>query len=326
MSFVLSWVWVSVFGPYGECFPGCAAITGPIYCQHNTSVLSCSIYGSLNLHFSSTSAPTINMRIIYLSYYCIYSNFILKSPLTHGISLLSTLTMKALFTLLAVVASTSLAHIQLDYPPPLRSKYNQLSTNIDWSMTEPLATSGSNYPCKGYLNDLGTQAGSSVATWPAGSSQKFSLVGTATHGGGSCQASLSVDGGTTFKVIHSYIGSCPLDSSYSFKVPSDAPTGAALFAWTWFNNIGNREMYMNCASVTIGAGSGTKITAFNSRPDIFLANVGEVGDDCSTIMNKDVDFPNPGLDVTRHSTALASPICPHKTSANLNSVITASRN
>jgi hypothetical protein len=223
--------------------------------------------------------------------------------------------MKALFTFLATMATASLAHMQLQYPPPLRSKYNQFSANIDWDMTSPLEASGSNYPCKGHLTDLGTQAGSSVATWSAGSSQNFTVVGVTTHGGGSCQASLSIDGGMTFKVIHSYIGNCPLASSYPFKVPSDTPTGPALFAWTWFNKIGNREMYMNCASVTIGVGSGTESTAFNSRPDVFSANVGNVGNNCGTSENFDVGFPCPGPDTTENSTAIAPPNCPHKATA-----------
>lgn len=138
--------------------------------------------------------------------------------------------MKALFTMVATMAAASLAHMQLKYPPPLRSKFNDFSAEIDWDMTSPLLSSSSNYPCKGYLADLETRAGNSVAIWSARSSQNFIVNGSTTHGGGSCQASLSIDEGKTFKVIHSYIGNCPLAPSYSFRVPSDTPTGAALFA------------------------------------------------------------------------------------------------
>ncbi|KFZ18657.1 hypothetical protein V501_01095 [Pseudogymnoascus sp. VKM F-4519 (FW-2642)] len=222
--------------------------------------------------------------------------------------------MKALFTLLATMATASLAHMQLKYPPPLRSKFNKFSAKIDWDMISPLLSSGSNYPCKGYLTDLGTRAGNSVAIWSAGSSQNFIVDGLTTHGGGSCQASLSIDEGRTFKVIHSYIGNCPLASSYPFRVPSDTPTGSALFAWTWFNKIGNREMYMNCARVTIGVGSGTETTAFNSRPNVFVANVGNIGNNCGTSENTDVDFPYPGPDTTENGAAIAPPNCPHEIS------------
>jgi len=66
----------------------------------------------------------------------------------------------------------------------------------------------------------------------------------APHGGGSCQFSLSYDNGVTFKVIHSIEGGCPLDAvmnKYSVKIPESAPAAErALFAWTWFNRIGNR--------------------------------------------------------------------------------------
>lgn len=60
--------------------------------------------------------------------------------------------------------------------------------------------------------------------------------GSATHAGGSCQASLSYDRGATWKVMTSYIGGCvgiqPGGSqSFSFTVPSDAPGGEALFGW-----------------------------------------------------------------------------------------------
>src|SRR5205085_6344412 len=61
----------------------------------------------------------------------------------------------------------------------------------------------------------------------------ISLAGSATHGGGSCQFSLSYDRGSTWAVIHSIIGGCPLNSAYTFSVPNNIPSGNALFAWTW---------------------------------------------------------------------------------------------
>ena len=66
----------------------------------------------------------------------------------------------------------------------------------------------------------------------------------APHGGGSCQFSLSYDNGATFNVIHSIEGGCPLDAvmnKYTVPIPDNAPAAdRALFAWTWFNRIGNR--------------------------------------------------------------------------------------
>ncbi|OAF59377.1 hypothetical protein VC83_04250 [Pseudogymnoascus destructans] len=162
----------------------------------------------------------------------------------------------------------------------------------------------------------------SVATWVAGSTQKFTVVGSITHKGGSCRASLSTDGGITFTVIQSYIGNCLLVSEFPFTVPSDTPTGPAVFSWTWFNKVGNREMYMNCASVTIssGSGSGPVDTAFSSRPDAFVTNVGK---GCSTLESIDLEFPDPGPDITVNSIGTTHPIgsCSHAvTKAGISSI------
>ncbi|EHK16770.1 uncharacterized protein TRIVIDRAFT_135791, partial [Trichoderma virens Gv29-8] len=206
-------------------------------------------------------------------------------------------------------AAVANGHMQLQSPPPFRSKYNpNAGYDIDYSMTSPLDASGSDFPCKGYHKLLGTPAGKSVATWAPGGSYSFTITGTtANHGGGSCQASLSYDKGQTWKVIHSYIGACPPPdtSNWSFTVPSDAPSGEAMFAWTWFNKIGNREMYMNCAAVTIGAGKKRAAsTPFSSLPDIFVANV---ANNVCTFEGKDVQFPNPGSIVDNKSQGTAPP-------------------
>ncbi|KAK1751225.1 hypothetical protein QBC47DRAFT_392516 [Echria macrotheca] len=192
-------------------------------------------------------------------------------------------------------------HMEMSFPPPFRSKFNPHATNIDYSMTSPLSADGSNFPCKGYQADLGTPAGASTATFAPGSTHNFTIVGGASHGGGSCQASLSYDGGKTFTVIKSIIGGCPLSSSYDFTIPADAKTGDALFSWSWFNELGNREMYQNCAPITIGGGAAKRdvviqerAAAFSSRPPMFVANV---GNGCKTLDSTDVTFPNPGPDV-----------------------------
>jgi len=196
---------------------------------------------------------------------------------------------------LAAFASSAYAHMEMTNPIPLRSKLNKNSPNPDFSMTTPLSASGSDFPCKGYLKDIGTPAGVSTASWPAGSPQKLGITGGAAHNGGSCQLSLSYDGGKTFKVIKSIEGGCvnPAggDHTFDFTVPTDAKSGDAIFSWTWFNNTGNREMYMNCAAVTI-TGSGTSTLA--DRPDMMVANV---GNGCAVPDGTDVKFPNPGADL-----------------------------
>ncbi|KAL7959968.1 hypothetical protein V8C34DRAFT_93215 [Trichoderma compactum] len=215
--------------------------------------------------------------------------------------------MKLTETIVAAVlglAAVVNGHMEMTSPPPLRSKYNKLAlaaNDVDYSMTSPLEPTGVDFPCKGYHKLLGTAAGASVATWAPGGSYGFSITGGANHFGGSCQVSLSYDKGQTFKVIHSYVGGCPPagDSSYQFTVPTDAPAGEAMFAWTWFNQVGNREMYMNCAAVTIGAGKKRDAsTPFSSRPDMFVANV---HNGVCTYEGKDVQFPNPGPEVDNNS-------------------------
>lgn len=209
-------------------------------------------------------------------------------------------------TLIAAMAFGSAvnAHMSLQFPTPFRASYNPNyagSSNIDYSITSPLEADGSNFPCKGYHSDLGSSEGKSVVTWNAGGAANFSVQGGATHNGGSCQAALSYDKGSTWTVIHSYIGSCPLSSGQEFdlNIPGDAPTGDSLFAWTWFNEVGNREMYMNCAAVTIDQGSGSApSTKFADRPSIFVANV---ANGCTTVEGKDVQFPDPGPDVTTNN-------------------------
>lgn len=200
------------------------------------------------------------------------------------------------------------AHMQMIWPPPLRSKFNPHTTNVDYDMTNPLRQDGSDYPCKSYLPLLDTKQGQPVAAWVPGRMYNFSLTGIATHEGGSCQVSLSFDRGRTWRVIHSYMGNCPLKTEWNFTLPKDTPRGNATFGWTWFNNKGNREMYMNCAHVTIGgdckAADRQASTPFDSRPGLFAANV---GNGCRTIEGYDLLFPNPGSDVTYNSSNTLPP-------------------
>ncbi|KAK3297284.1 uncharacterized protein B0H64DRAFT_457340 [Chaetomium fimeti] len=209
-------------------------------------------------------------------------------------------------TLALAAAGTATAHMQMSYPPPLKSQTNPNTASADYSMTSPLKADGSDFPCKGYLPLLGTPEGGAVASWAAGQSYNFTITGGAAHGGGSCQAALSVDGGRSFRVVHSYEGGCPGEgeSSFGFVVPGDTPAGeGAVFAWTWFNNIGNREMYMNCAVVDIvGGGGGAGGVAFASRPGLFTANI---GNGCRTVDSADVKFPDPGPDVDAGAGATA---------------------
>ncbi|GAB1217988.1 hypothetical protein ATERTT37_007232 [Aspergillus terreus] len=212
--------------------------------------------------------------------------------------------MKGLLFACGLLATMASAHIQMVDPIPIRSPESKdKSGQIDYSYTNPLSDSGSDYPCKGYAND----PFKSVANYSPGQQYSLKLKGSATHDGGSCQISLSYDKGKSFKVIHSMLGGCPLTKEYQFQIPQGAPSGEALLAWTWFNKVGNREMYMNCAQVTIGGGNGgqrsakeekaiTRRDGLDSLPPMFIANVNGPGK-CKTIEGEDVNFPMPGQSV-----------------------------
>jgi hypothetical protein len=192
------------------------------------------------------------------------------------------------------LAASASAHIVMTNPVPFGSPNNS-----------PLDASGADFPCKGPVGggDFG------VNSYAQGSSQKLAFKGTAVHGGGSCQVSVTTDLNPTtasvWKVIKSIEGGCPARNAegnigndanlevpytYDFQIPEELAAGKYVFAWTWFNKVGNREMYMNCAPVTV-TGSGGSEGFLQTLPDMFKANI---GNGCSTPANKDIEFPNPG--------------------------------
>ena len=221
---------------------------------------------------------------------------------------------------LTLLPLPSLAHIEMTQPYAIRSKYNPANVaagDVDYSMTDPLSASGSDFACKGYQNDRPIHT---VADYALGSQQILSLAGSATHGGGSCQVSLSYDNGRTFRVVKSMIGGCPLAKQYNFTVPAYAPGGTALLAWSWQNLVGNREYYMNCAWVNVvvgGSGSGSDATkppghrrrhpalrrraaqafsSFDDLPFLWKANIPPIND-CVTVEGVTPVYPHPGPDV-----------------------------
>jgi hypothetical protein len=177
--------------------------------------------------------------------------------------------MKNSIAFLALLFSFSFAHMEMEYPAPRRSKFSSYYTSIydvDYSMTAPLSnTDSSQFPCKGYAK------GPSTLTLTAGSPLTVELYGSAIHGGGHCQFAMSYDGGNTWVVLSTVVRQCMLQGlNFSVPIPASAPNGAAVFAWTWINAIGNREYYMNCADVTVqGGATPGSITG----PKLFVANL-----------------------------------------------------
>jgi hypothetical protein len=194
------------------------------------------------------------------------------------------------------MASAASAHIIMTNPVPLGNPNSS-----------PLDPSGSDFPCKGSVS-----GGSGDNTYEQGSTQQLAFKGSAVHGGGSCQVSITTDLNPTqdseWKVIKSIEGGCPAQDAtgnlgsnpdletpykYNFKIPEELATGEYVLAWTWFNKVGNREMYMNCAALTV-TGSGGDDGFYDTLPDMFVANI---GNGCSVGEGTDVEFPNPGNDL-----------------------------
>jgi hypothetical protein len=224
-------------------------------------------------------------------------------------------------------ASYASAHMKISKPVPYAN------AQLD---NAPLNGDGSNYPCKMKFDT--TTPATSMAL---GSTQPLEFIGGATHGGGSCQVSITYDNPPTknsvFKVIHSIEGGCPVRNnpgnvgssasapgpdSYSFTIPTSLPTGKATLAWTWFNKVGNREMYMNCAPIAITGGTAKRTeeedlivrnltqlverdqNAFNALPNMFTANIKNIGNDaCGTLEGFDIQFPQPGSSIDRPGAA-----------------------
>lgn len=204
---------------------------------------------------------------------------------------------------IAGLASAASAHMLMANPVP----YGLSNLN-----NSPLAADGSDFPCKLRDNTYDLQGASNV--YAQGSTQKLSFKGTAVHGGGSCQISITTDleptKNSVFKVIKSIEGGCPAKNqagnmgddanavdpyTYEYTIPKELAAGNYTIAWSWFNKVGNREMYMNCAPLTVTGSSGSE-SALDSLPDMFIANI---GNGCTVPSDQDVLFPDPGDDVDK---------------------------
>jgi len=215
------------------------------------------------------------------------------------------------FTYLAAAStllSAASAHMIMSTPVP----YGKSSLN-----NSPLDPSGSDFPCKQRSGVYEAQGASNSAA--VGATVKLAFTGSAVHGGGSCQISLTSDKAPSktskWMVIHSIEGGCPAKgqagngaaSDYSFSIPAGVAAGEYTLAWTWFNKVGNREMYMNCAPFTVTGGSKRSVEArkesarmsrrADSFPAMFTANI--CGSTCITKESVDLQFPDPGANVDK---------------------------
>jgi hypothetical protein len=163
------------------------------------------------------------------------------------------------------------------------------------------------YPCK---SNFGFTV-STMNNMKVGEEQTLSFKGSAVHGGGSCQLSVTTDKTPTanskFKVIMSMEGGCPgvtKAEQFKFKIPDSIPNGQVTLAWTWFSRLsGQPELYMNCAPVTV-TGGASSTTAFDALPDMFVANIATA--QCTTPANLNTKFPNPGQNLLVDDSAAKS--------------------
>jgi hypothetical protein len=206
------------------------------------------------------------------------------------------------------------AHMKMASPVPF---------NVANLENSPLAADGSNFPCKAVSGSAASYSISAMNELPVDKPILLSLAGSAPHDGGTCQVSITFDEEPTkesvFKVIQTFEGGCPVNNAkFTFNLPKEFPNAErATLAWTWFNRIGNREMYMDCAPISITGGSDNK-DYYESLPDMFVANIATT--ECAVAEGSDVQVPDPGEFVLQGPTAKLLPPstekCPSKARAN----------
>ncbi|KAF2727105.1 hypothetical protein EJ04DRAFT_479594 [Polyplosphaeria fusca] len=213
-------------------------------------------------------------------------------------------------TISALAFATGIqAHIVIDKPVP----FGQATLN-----NSPLKLA--DFPCK---QRSGVYDVTQMNEVKAGDNLDVQFKGTAVHGGGSCQFSMTTDKepdtNSRWAVIHSIEGGCPtkefdgnvppevsaespdyLGDSYPIPIPANVSDGVYTFAWSWINKVGGQgEFYMNCAPVTV-SGSSVKAeegTAFlDSLPTMFVANLDQT---CITHVDGDFSYPTPGDSVSK---------------------------
>jgi hypothetical protein len=205
--------------------------------------------------------------------------------------------------------SLTSAHMFMASPKPIEGS----------ALKDPLHLDGSNFPCHGV-----SLSGVAHQRMEAGSSFRLQFdlgangENTAVHGGGSCQLAVTYETSTdrvrdpsNWHVIYSIEGGCPSNSAgnlrnstyctspgqdecvhtWNVPLPKGLQSGQAVMSWTWFNAVGDREMYQNCAKVEITGGTGEEMGSF---PPIYVANIGS-GDVCTAAPEQtNLAFHDPG--------------------------------
>ncbi|KAF2484398.1 hypothetical protein BDY17DRAFT_127626 [Neohortaea acidophila] len=235
---------------------------------------------------------------------------------------------------IAVVALTfvalSNAHLKLMRPVPY---------GIDTLNKSPLqnvapGASGSDFPCK---LRKGVYDIVVMNNFTVGKRQELSFIGSVSHGGGTCQLTITKDkepdATSLFKVFQVFEGGCPVNSNgntgthpFTFVLPKGMPNGVMTFAWIWYNRVGDREIYMNCCPVTVTGGSDDD-SYFNSLPNAYIINLPTT--ECETSYQGEsnaVKIPHPGQFILtsfegQQMHAATGPNCTQKAEVQLDGVV-----
>lgn len=204
-------------------------------------------------------------------------------------------------------------HLKLHQPVP----YSKSTLQLDPLKNVVPESEGSDFPCQliraGGADPFQVDQENELV---AGEPQTMTFDGSASHGGGSCQLSVTLDrkptAKSTFKTIASWIGGCPIDNAgggtrpWNYTIPAEVPNGQATLAWTWVSKLsGQPEFYMNCAPITVSGGA-EDTTEFDQLEDMFRVNL--PSSECGSQQSSNLEIPNPGKYVTTFdSQALAPP-------------------
>lgn len=137
---------------------------------------------------------------------------------------------------LLALLSVANAHMKMSSPVPFNV------ANLDNS---PLKADGSDFPCKASPDNPSSYSISAMNNLPVNQPIALTFEGSAVHGGGTCEISISMDSEPTkdsvFKVIQVFQGaSCPSPTGggLTFNLPEELGNAAnATLAWSWWNSI-----------------------------------------------------------------------------------------
>lgn len=191
------------------------------------------------------------------------------------------------------------AHLIMVHPVPFG-----VST-LNNSPLEDVApgSSGSDFPCK---QRPGVYDITAMNNFEVGDPIELNFTGSASHSGGTCQLAVTMDLEPTtkseWKIIQVFEGGCPTTSTaggshpWTFEIPKGFPNGKATLSWTWYNKVGNREIYQNCAPITVTGGDDNGKAYYDSLPNWYIINLpsGSCTSSSEQIPEADVIIPYPG--------------------------------